>query len=350
MKIMNGFLAKRFILNLSLVLFVVCGVIFAISFMEYIASMPTFADALDSSLLHFLEVFPMFLPLAVFIGTLLTFHKLLLSSELVIIQSSGWSSYKIMRPMLFVSVILGIITIIVINPLSTRYSARELKNSRIEKIDNAAWLREKTNEGSLIIRAMNIKNMENNGLAFIKASIIKQNSSHQIIERIDADSLLLNDRKFTAKNALILDSKGLERKGNVNIATNLSPESIIRQYLKPNQISFWKLPDFIKNLKMMGIPVAMHLLQFLTLLFLPFVLLAMTVLGAAFSQTRQRRKISISKHFGFGIITCFVVYFIIQIFNSIGSAGAMSPFLAVAFPPAIVLFFAATVIIKSDNI
>jgi lipopolysaccharide export LptBFGC system permease protein LptF len=255
-----------------------------------------------------------------------------------------------MRPMLFVSVILGIITIIVINPLSTRYSARELKNSRIEKIDNAAWLREKTNEGSLIIRAMNIKNMENNGLAFIKASIIKQNSSHQIIERIDADSLLLNDRKFTAKNALILDSKGLERKGNVNIATNLSPESIIRQYLKPNQISFWKLPDFIKNLKMMGIPVAMHLLQFLTLLFLPFVLLAMTVLGAAFSQTRQRRKISISKHFGFGIITCFVVYFIIQIFNSIGSAGAMSPFLAVAFPPAIVLFFAATVIIKSDNI
>lgn len=337
-------------MNLLLVLCAVCGIIFATSFMEYIANAPTFMAALDMSLSHFLEIFPMFLPLAVFIGTLLTFQKLLLSSELVIIQSAGLSAYKIMKPMLLVSLIFGIITSAVINPLSTRYNARDIRNSKIEKIDKAVWLREKMPDGSLIIRAAHVRNIRANGLTFLKATIVRQNAKHQITERIDAQQMALRNGNLSAKDALILDFKGMEHTRDISINTNLTSEGIIRQYLKPNQISFWELPEFIRNISEMGIPATTHLLQFLTLLFLPFVLIAMTVLGVMFSQTRQRRKISMSKQFGFGIITCFIVYFIIQIFNSMGAAGAMSPFLAVIFPPAIALFFAATSIIRSDNI
>ena len=345
----DRFLAKRFAGNLLLVLCVVCGIIFATAFMQEIAASPL-TQAVNSSFSHFLEMFPMFLPLVAFMGTLLTFYKLLLSSELVIIQSSGLSTYEIMRPMLLTSVIFGAITATVINPLATKYNRTELMGQRIEKIDNAIWLREKTDAGSIVIRATGMKNSPEDGLVFSNATLIKQNEKYQITERASADILILENGVISAKNALILDSKGIQSRRDFDMSTSLSRKNIIRQYLKSNQVSFWALPEFIKTLKSMGAPATMHTLQFLSLLFLPFVLVSMTVLGVLFSRTKQRRNFSFTKQFGLGIVVCFVVYFIIQIFNAMGSSGAMAPVLAAFFPPVIVLFFAATAITRSDNI
>lgn len=349
MKILTRFLARRFFMNLLLVLGIVCGIIFATSFMQEIANSP-FIRAMDSSFAHFLEMFPMFLPLVAFMATLLTFYKLLLSSELVIIRAAGHSTYDTMRPMLWVSAFFGIITTLVINPLATRYNRAELMESRTERIDGAIWLREKTHEGSLVIRANDMENAEPDGLVFLKSTIIRQNSKNQLLLRMDADRLLLRGGRFSAENAKVLDSKGTESKRNINMATTLTRGNIIKQYLKPNQVSFWELPEFIRTLGLMGASTLGHMLQFLSLLFLPFVLVSMTVLGIVFSQTRERRNFSFTKQFGLGIITCFVVYFIIQVFNAMGSSGAMMPLLAVFFPPAIVLFFAAFAITRSDNI
>ena len=349
MKILAKFLGKRFARNLLLVLGVVSGIIFSISFMQNIAAAPTFASALDLSFSHFLELFPMFLPLAAFMATLLTFYKLLLSSELVIIQSSGMSAYQIMRPMLLVGAAFGVFTFAVINPMSTRYNRAELNSSKIERIDGAVWLREKKGDGAVIIRATDMGHSAKGGLAFKNAALLRQNANHQIAERVNADEMIMEDGRLSAKNARLLDSKGVERRANFKMETSMDKDNIIRQYLKPNQISFWELPEFMRALKKMGIPAQMHLLQFLSLLFLPFVLVSMTVLGVMFSQTRERRNFSFTRQFGLGIITCFIVYFIIQISSAMGLSGAISPWLAVIFPPAIVLFFAATAISKSDN-
>ena len=348
MKILTKFLAKRFARNLFLVLGVVSGIIFAIAFMQNIAAM-TFAEAIDSSFAHFLEMLPMFLPLAAFMATLLTFYRLLLSSELVIIQSSGMSAYQIMRPMLLVAAAFGVFTLAVINPLSTRYNRAELSSSRIGRIDGAIWLREKKDDGAIIIRAIDMDYSDKDGLVFKNASLFRQNVSHQIIKRVNADNLIMEDGRLFARNARLIDSTGMETRGNFSMDTTMDKENIIRQYLKPNQISFWELPSFMRALRKMGVPTQMHLLQFLSLLFLPFVLISMTVLGIMFSQTRERRNFSFTRQFGLGVITCFIVYFIIQISSAMGSSGAISPWLAVIFPPAIVLFFAATVISKSDN-
>ena len=348
MKILPRFLARRYAKNLFLVLGIVCGVIFAISFMQDIAAAPTLLEALDDAFAHFLEMFPMFLPLVAFMATLLTFYRLLLSSELVIVQSAGLSAYQVMRPMLMVAAIFGIFTLTVMNPLATAYNRADLRESRIVRIDNAVWLREKTNDGSIVIRAMEMAYTEG-GLSFTDASLIKLNDNHQITERIIMENMVLEDGSLFAKNARILDYKGRENFRDFSLPTSMTPENIIRQYLKPNQISFWELPEFIRELEDMGIPTQMHRLQFLSLLFLPFVLMSMTVLGVMFSQTRERRNFSFAKQFGAGIITCFIVYFIIQVFNALASSGTITPLLAVFFPPAIVLFFAATRINRSDN-
>ncbi|MDR1071633.1 MAG: LptF/LptG family permease [Rickettsiales bacterium] len=349
MKITTKFLARRFANSLLLSLAVICGIIFATSFMQEIAG-STVAEALDSSFSHFLELFPMFLPLAVFIGTLLAFYRLLLSSELTIVQSAGLSPFKIMRPMLAVSALLGMVTAMVINPLSTRYNAKELRANKIERIDSAVFVRERTAGGSIIIRAQNMETDGADGLRFANATLVRQNDAHRITGRTDAPVMVLKNGIISAESALTLDSKGREKKSGFSERTSLEPRSIIRQYLKPNQVSFWELPRLIGALGKMDIPTGAHVIQFLSLLFLPVSLISMTVLGVMFSQTRERRGFSFAKHFGFGIITCFIVYFMVQIFNAIGISGAMHPLLAIFFPPAIVLFFAGAMITKTDNI
>ena len=348
MNLIFRFIAARFMGNMLTVLVAVSGIIFATSFMQQVANAPDMISALDASFAHFLEIFPMFLPLAVFLGTLITFYKLLVSSELVIIQSAGLSAFSIMTPMLVVSFIMGLATITVLNPLSANYIARELGDSRIERIDNSVWVMDK--ESGITIRAENIRNINEDGLDFVNATLIRENLAHQITERIDAPAMNLSNGRVSAKRAEVLGKDGITKTQDFSYKTMLSPTKIVQRYLKPNQVSFWELPDLIRVLKGMGVSTNAHLMQFLSLLFLPFVLVAMAVLGAAFSQTKQRRIISMSRQFGIGIITCFVVYFMIQIFNAVAVSGSMHPVLATVLPPAIVLFFATAVITRIDNL
>jgi len=350
LKIIDRFLAARYLQSLLLVLIVIGFVIFASSFMQEIAAMPTTAAALDSSFSHFLDMFPIFLPLAAFMGTLLAFYRLTISSELVIIKAGGMSTYKIIRPMLWVSAALGGITAAVVNPLSVRYNAGDLKGSMIERIDGAVWLREKTDKGDLIIRSQGLRAQNDGGLTFIGTTIIRQNARHQIESRIDAREMTLSDSRLSVKSAAILDSAGALTQKDWSAKTALSQDGIVRQYLKPNQVSFWRLPELIAGLSSIGMPATAHILQFLSLLFLPLNLAAMTVLGAMFAQTKERRNFSFARQFGWGIIFCFLAYFMMQIMNAISMSGAMPPVIAAFGPSAIVLAFAWAGIIKSEEI
>jgi len=350
MNIIFKFLAKHYARSLIVVLGVVCGIILATSFVENMAYFATTAEAMDKAISNFFELFPTFLPLVVFIATLTMFYKMLLSSEIVIIQGAYMSTFQIARPLAIVSALLGLITTTVINPLSTRFSATGVGSYKIERIDGSIWLHEKLENGNIIIRSADLKSAPNGALAFSGATIIKQNALHQIIERIDANEIILANGKLSGKKVLILNSKGLERIGNWSLASNMAPESIVRQNTKPAHVSFWELPILVRNLRSIGIPTGAHVMQFLQLLFLPFTLVSMTILGVVFAQMRERRHFSFSRRFGFGIATCFVVYFLMQIMNAIGISGGVPPLFAAFFPPAIVLFFAGSRIIKSETL
>lgn len=347
MRIISRFIALHFIRNLTTVLLAVCGIIYATSFMQKVANAPTMIAALDTSFAHFLELFPMFLPLAIFLATIITFYKLLVSSELVIIQTAGLSAFSIMMPMIIISFMVGLVTITALSPLSAKYIARELGHSRIEKIDGAIWLLDK--ETGIIIRAENMRNITDYGLDFVNVTLVRKNNKFQITERADAPLMQLSGGRLVARNAKILGADGIIRQMDFSYPLSLKPVNIVRRYLKPNQVSFWELPGLIRALKQMGVSTNAHYMQFLSLLFLPLTLISMTVLGAAFSQTKQRRTLSMTRQFSVGIITCFIVYFVIQIFNAVAISGAMHPILATVFPPAIVLFFASAAITRADN-
>lgn len=321
----------------------------AVTFVERLPSNPTAMAALAESWTRLLEYVPLFLPLAVFMGTLLTSYNLTKSTENIIVASAGLSPYQMARPFLIGATLIGIIATTIINPYSVQRSAKNITSDHLVLIDDEIWLRESSQNGFI---TMNAKNMHKSGniLLFDNATIYIQDSTFKLTQRVEAKTITLSDSGLDASNATTWDKNGIPSHQNWHTDTLLTPRTVLDRYLQPDQISFWDLPEFIKKMREIGVPVRGHLVQFWTLLFLPLTMIAMATLGVAFSQTRQRRNYSFGVKFGIGIITCFAVYFMVNMFSALGATGIVPPLLAIIAPPLIIIAAAGASIASFDTI
>ena len=347
--VLTRFLMCRFFISFLLVMLTVCGIIFAVTFVERLASNPDTISTLLDAWIRLLEYIPMFLPLAVFMGTLVALYNLTKSSELIIISGAGLSPYQIAKPFLIGAVIIGIITATIINPYSVSLSTQNLTNHELKLIDNAIWLRESRDDGYLTVHAENM-NMKKQDIVFQDVTIFIQDSDFKLSKRITTNTAILSDDGIKTKDATIINSDGIPSKSDFAITTQLSPKTVLERYLQPDQISFWKLPAFIKNMESIGVITRGHRVQFCRLLFLPLTLMAMVTLGIAFSQTKQRRNYSFGVKFSLGIMTCFALYIIVNLFNALGVSGTLPPFVSIISPQIIIIAGACVFLTSFDTI
>lgn len=350
-KIFTRFLMRRWLGGFGIVVLTVASVIFAVTFVEKIQHMPTMLDAAWTSWILLLRYIPLFLPIAAFMGTLVCTYNMTRACENIIISGAGLSPYQSMRPFLIASFLIGVITITAINPYAVSVARGDIRGDHIEMTDNAVWLRETTEYGTFTLRATGLEITSNDIIVFTGATGFMLDAESKFIKRIESARLTLSDHSFRAPVAILFDENGvMSHTSDWNISSLMTPESVLERHLRPENVSFWQLPRFIQNLGNMGLNARAHQIQFFTLLFLPLTLIAMTVLGVAFSQTRERRNHSFGTKFSAGVLTCFAIYFIINIFGALGASGALPPLMAVLAPPLIVMLGAAIFIVSYDNI
>ena len=348
--VLTRFLIRRFFASFFLVMLTVCGIIFAVTFVERLSSNPTAYATLIDAWVRLLEYIPLFLPLAVFMGTLLAFFNLTKSSELIIISGGGLSPYQIATPFLIGAILIGVVASTLVNPYSVNLTTRNLTNHQLELIDDAIWLRESSENGFLTLRANSMHVPKDKGIIFDSTTIFVQDTTFKLTERISADSVTLSDSGLDIENATITNSDGTTTKSPKHLDTKLTPQTVLDRYLRPDQISFWNLPQFIHKMKSIGVLVRGHSVQFWTLLFLPLTMMAMVMLGIAFSQTKQRRNYSFGVKFSLGILTCFALYFIVNLFKALGTTGALPPVIAIVAPQIIIIAASCVFITSFDTI
>lgn len=348
-RILSRFLFRRFFGGVGLVLLIVCGIIFAVTFVERLPSNPTIFSALNDAWVRLIEYVPLFLPLAVFMGTLVAYYTLTRSSEGIIISAAGLSPYQMARPFLVGAFLIGTFATTVINPYAVELGSKNITDEKLKLVDDAVWLRESSPDGYITLVAKNMKKRGDN-LVFFNTTIYVQNDEFKLTERIDTDEITLSNSGLASDNARILDANGKTHGGAWHAQTRITPQTVLDRYLQPDQISFWKLPEFINKMSNIGISVRGHLVQFWTLLFLPLTMISMATLGVAFSQTRQRRNHSFGVKFGLGILTCFILYFLLNIFSVLGANGTLPTLLAIIAPPLIIISAAGVFITGFDTI
>jgi lipopolysaccharide export system permease protein len=291
----------------------------------------------------------MFLPLAVFMGTLLTSYTLTKSSEGIIISSAGMSPYQSARPFFIGAFLIGAFATTIINPYSVSISVQNITPEHLQLIDNRIWLRESSDNGFITMNAETIHKSGDN-LIFDNTTIYTQDPQFKLTQRIHAQTVTLSDDGLSAQDAVIWNADGTTNTSDWKISTLLTPQTVLDRYLQPDQISFWQLPEFIKRMESIGAPVRGHKIQLWTLLFLPLTMISMAALGVAFSQTKQRRNYSFGVKFSLGIVTCFALYFLINMFNALGSTGTLPPILSIIAPPLIIIAGAGIFITSFDTI
>lgn len=348
-RIISRFLFRRFFRGVGLVLLIVCGIIFAVTFVERLPGYPTALLALDDAWARLVEYVPLFLPLAVFMGTLVTYYTLTRSSEGIIISGAGLSPYQMARPCLVGAFIIGVFATMVINPYAVELRSQKITSEYLKLVDGKIWVRDFSDGEYTTITAGNITKDSNN-LVFHDVTIFVQDSEFKLTARIDTNTIELSQTGLNTNDANIFDTSGQKHRTSWTKQTNITPKTVLDRYLQPDQISFWELPGFIKKMSAVGVPIRGHMVQFWTLLFLPLSMIAMATLGVAFSQTRQRRNHSFGIKFGVGILTCFILYFVLNIFTILGTNGTLPPLLAVIAPPLIIIAATGVFIAGFDTI
>ena len=349
LNILTRFLMRRFFSGVGLVMLVVCGIILAVTFVERLPSNPNALSALYESWVRLLEYVPLFLPLAVFMGTLLTSYNLTKSSESIIVSSAGLSPFQSARPFLVGAFLIGVFATTIINPYSVNISVQNITPDNLQLIDETIWLREESENGFITMNAQNMHKI-GNILIFENATVYTQTPDFKLDNRISADTITLSDTGLSAHHATVWHSNGTMQTMDWYTPTLLTPQTVLDRYLQPDQISFWQLPEFIKRMETIGVPVRGHRVPLWTLMFLPLTMIAMATLGVAFSQTKQRRNYSFGIKFSLGIITCFAVYFLTNMFNAMGATGALPPVLSIIAPPLIIIAVAGIFITSFDTI
>ncbi len=180
------------------------------------------------------------------------------------------------------------------------------------------WIRQKTSSGDTIIGARAILNQ---GLEMADAVFFVARSARQHRRaqgrgaRLPARRLLGIAGRQGASRTATIRSEATDR-----VATNLKPEFVQERLARPETIPFYDLPGKIEVARSFGLKANAFAMQFDSLVALPFLLVAMTLIAATVSMRFARMGQSATMILG-GVLAGFLLYVVSVLVKAFGEAG-----------------------------
>lgn len=286
------------------------------------------------------KLFP-FVALFSAMATLMSLNR---RNELVITRSIGVSAWQFLAPLAIGAFLLGAFAILFVNPLSA-WSSEQAENmianwrgnnKQVSTFSNyIPWLTQKTDEGTTTIGA---KAVLNHGTTLIDAKFVRFNDQERVEEWLNADLATLGENTWILHN-VTSNRAGQEPKiiKEMKIATRLRPEYVEERLSAPETIPFYKLPHKIIMARSFGFSTNKFDMQLQSLIALPALLVAMTLIAATVSLKFVRSGQSGMMILA-GILCGFVLYVLTELVQAFGNAGSIPPIVA-AWAPVIVAFF-----------
>ena len=297
----------------------------------------TTASVAFLSLLRTPSVSEQVLPFCVLFGSMAVFLNLTRKLELLVARASGVSVWQFLGPPVLIAIVIGVLSVTLLNPLS---AAMKQRADQIELAifgkggdDKAAlWVRETGVDGESIIRAKTAAD-GNNVLTGVTAYVYDRDGHFQ--ERVNATRAILGQGAWRFEEALVSTPGGEPQTFKTYLlATNSRRGEVDQGSMSAEAVPFWDLPALRDETELAGLDASSYRLQFQTLLARPLLLVAMTLIAAAFSL-RFFRFGGIGKFVGGGVAAGFVLYVATKFVGDLGGSGVLSPPVA-AWSPAIV--------------
>ena len=356
---LTGYVARQFTVWYLSFLFGLLGVILlatAVDLLDRLANKEaSLAVVTEMALLKLPFLTQEVMPFTVLFAGLACFWRLTRAHELVVTRAAGISVWQILVPVLGVALLVGGITVTVLNPIASillgRYEQLEAKYihnqaSTLSVSRQGLWLRQADEGGQSVIHASRITH-EN--MTLYNVIIFHFAEGDRFLGRIDAERAVLRPGHWQLSNAW-KSSPGTRELfvENLDIPTGLSREKILDSFAPPETISFWSLPDFIELLENAGFSATPHKLQYHRLLATPLLLATLVLLAASFSLRLQRRG-QVGLVILGGVLTGFLLYFISNIVFALGLSGEIPVVLSAWTPATVTLMLGVAVLLHLED-
>jgi len=305
---------------------------------------PTMRTLLGLTLLSLPQGIYRILPLVMILATIALFLALARSSEMVVTRAAGRSALRALFAPVVVAFIIGSVAVGLFNPIvavtSREYEARvgDLTGatSALALSDDGLWLRQGTDQGQTVIRAMraNLDGTQLDGVSFI--TFTPDGVPARRIEAaraiLDAGAWHLTDAKIWPLAETENPEAAARSYDAFEIASSLTPDEIRDSFGTPASIPIWELPGFIERLQAAGFTARRHQVFLQMELALPLFLIAMVLIGAGFTMRHQRAGRTGLMVLG-AILVSFAIYFLRNFAQILGENGQIPAILAAWAPP-----------------
>lgn len=303
------------------------------------------------------EVILLTVPMSSLLSTLLTFGRLSVNSEIVALQAAGISFRRVLRPVLGISAVLAMLTLIgneTIVPFSNRASENLMKYEILQE------------RPSVLKERVFLKDEQNGELKRVlylgKLRPREGLMSDILVQEFDAGKLR---RISTAARGTWKSGEWWVEQGEVfevadagkvhllfrfdrqRLLLNLSPEQLEKASRRPAEMSSIELLAHINILKAQGANLLPLWVLFHLKLSVPWSTMILAVLGASIGVRTPRRGGS-GIGFGLCIIIVFAYYVVMSFSRALGETGNLPPLLAAWLPNVTFLVLGALFVRKAD--
>lgn len=350
---LSRYLASNYLRQVLIILAVLGGLVMVADVFElfrrsYGKDGASFGIIIEMAFLKLPDMLQRVLPFAMLIGTILSLTKLTRSSELVVVRSAGISVWQFLFPAALVALLLSMFFLLLVNPLASvmlsRYEqleARLIKGqiSLLSLSSSGLWLRQGTREnGETVIHALRAAQED---MQLFEVTTYHFSPEGKFLFRLDADSTTLHQGYWLLTNVVRTQAGYAPRRADtVKLPTELTPDQIQDSFAPPETLSFWELPGFIKTLQESGFAAQRHRVYWHSLMATPLLLLANVFIAAGFSL-RPARQGKQGVLISLGLLTGFIIYFLIDVIHAFGLSGTLPPALA-AWAPVLAVLAAST--------
>jgi lipopolysaccharide export system permease protein len=272
-------------------------------------------------------------------------------SELVVARAAGISVWQFILPFVVGALVIGLTTTFVVNPIAAWGQRQALQLESAWRQTNTAanavpWLRQISGNDDVVIGARAVLE---EGSMLVDAVLIHFDGEGRIILRQDAVSAKLRDGYWELND--VTETRPGEiavRLATARVNTNLQKEFVQERLATPETVAFYDLSRKIEVARSFGVSTKALETQYHSLLSLPLLLVAMTLIAATvslkFSRFNQSRSVILG-----GILSGFVLYVVTVLVKAFGSSGVVPPFVAAWVPVVVAMALGATVLLHQED-
>lgn len=302
------------------------------------------------------------LPIIVMLAGLTFCVGLARSNEFVVSRAVGVPALRAMAVPALYALALGLAAALFLNPLAASFSVRHdvLKDNFTGSARRAVsftaegfWLRQKDAEGHTVIHA---EGALARGTTLRQATALVFNADGDVTERIFSRTAILAENQWVFTNGkrwhISRDEPNPEATAEtfeiLRFDTDITPEQILDGYPKPEAVPIWDKWRVIRAIGDAGFSTLPHRLNLNMELARPLMLIAMMIIGAAFTlQNARLGNLGISVFLA--LVCGFSLYFLQNLAMTLGEAGEIPVFVAAWAPPLAAILFAVGLFLRFED-